>query len=197
MRDYAFGNLVTKLRTELGFSQFQLGKLIGVSDKAVSKWENGNAKPRIATCCRLADILGVSLDELLSAAGYARRTQMESPEDNTEAVLMREEKRIMGRQDSELEKRIELHLRTGMSPADGVASAAQYISRAAEWGIRLSLLRILALFSPSRLHFRKQPRSRSNFSPAAKALCSPQKIARWKMGILSCFWRRTGSALST
>ena len=36
MRDYAFGNLVTKLRTELGFSQFQLGKLIGVSDKAVS-----------------------------------------------------------------------------------------------------------------------------------------------------------------
>ena len=54
MRDYAFGNLVTKLRTELGFSQFQLGKLIGVSDKAVSKWENGNAKPRIATCCRLA-----------------------------------------------------------------------------------------------------------------------------------------------
>ena len=39
MRDYAFGNLVTKLRTELGFSQFQLGKLIGVSDKAVSKWE--------------------------------------------------------------------------------------------------------------------------------------------------------------
>ncbi len=134
MRDYVFGNLVTKLRTELGFSQFQLGKLIGVSDKAVSKWENGNAKPRIATCCRLADILGVSLDELLSAAGYARRTQMESPEDNTEAVLMREEKRIMGRQDSELEKRIELHLRTGMSPADGVASAAQYISRAAEWG---------------------------------------------------------------
>ena len=32
MRDYAFGNLVIKLRTELGFSQFQLGKLIGVSD---------------------------------------------------------------------------------------------------------------------------------------------------------------------
>ena len=192
MRDYAFGNLVTKLRTELGFSQFQLGKLIGVSDKAVSKWENGNAKPRIATCCRLADILGVSLDELLSAAGYARRTQMESPEDNTEAVLMREEKRIMGRQDSELEKRIELHLRTGMSSADGVASAGRL-----NGGIRLSLLRILALFSPSRLHFRKQPRSRSNFFPAAKALCSPQKIARWKMGILSCFWRRTDSALST
>ena len=39
MRDYAFGNLVTKLRTELGFSQFQLGKLIGVSDKAVRAFQ--------------------------------------------------------------------------------------------------------------------------------------------------------------
>lgn len=197
MRDYAFGNLVTKLRTELGFSQFQLGKLIGVSDKAVSKWENGNAKPRIATCCRLADILGVSLDELLSAAGYARRTQMESPEDNTEAVLMREEKRIMGRQDSELEKRIELHLRTECHRLMALLRQLNTSAGRLNGGIRLSLLRILALFSPSRLHFRKQPRSRSNFSPAAKALCSPQKIARWKMGILSCFWRRTGSALST
>lgn len=72
MRDYTFGNLVTRLRTEMGFSQFQLGKLIGVSDKAVSKWENGSAKPRLATCCRLADVLGVSLDDLLSAAGYAQ-----------------------------------------------------------------------------------------------------------------------------
>ena len=37
MRDYAFGNLVTKLRTELGFSQFQLGKLIGVSGKTATQ----------------------------------------------------------------------------------------------------------------------------------------------------------------
>ena len=68
MKDYAFGNLITALRIGRGFSQFQLGKLLGVSDKAVSKWENGNAKPRISTCYRLADILGVSLDELLSQA---------------------------------------------------------------------------------------------------------------------------------
>ncbi len=38
MRDYAFGNLVTRLRTVLGFSQFQLGRLIGVSDKASQYW---------------------------------------------------------------------------------------------------------------------------------------------------------------
>lgn len=66
MKDYSFGNYICALRTGLGLSQFQLGTLVGVSDKAVSKWENGDAKPRIGTCHRLADVLGVSIDELLS-----------------------------------------------------------------------------------------------------------------------------------
>lgn len=65
MRDYSFGNHICKLREDNGLSQFQLGRLVGVSDKAVSKWENGLSKPRMATCVRLANVLGVSVDELL------------------------------------------------------------------------------------------------------------------------------------
>jgi len=53
-----------------GLSQFQLGTLVGVTDKAVSKWENGDAKPRIATCRRLAKALGVTISELLSCEQY-------------------------------------------------------------------------------------------------------------------------------
>lgn len=81
MKDYAFGNLLTSLRLEKGYSQFQLGQLVGVSDKAVSKWENGSAKPRMATCCKLAEVLEVSLDTLLAeqdnrqgAASWVSRT---------------------------------------------------------------------------------------------------------------------------
>ena len=66
MKDYSFGNYICALRMGLGLSQFQLGTLVGVSDKAVSKWENGDAKPRISTCYRLAEVLGVSINELLS-----------------------------------------------------------------------------------------------------------------------------------
>lgn len=66
MKDYSFGNYICALRTGLGLSQFQLGALVGVSDKAVSKWENADAKPRIGTCRRLAAVLGVSIDQLLS-----------------------------------------------------------------------------------------------------------------------------------
>lgn len=65
MRDYTFGNYICALREAQGYSQFQLGALVGVSDKAVSKWENGYAKPRMQTCIRLAEVLEVPLAELL------------------------------------------------------------------------------------------------------------------------------------
>lgn len=41
MRDYSFGNFISAQRERCGLSQYQLGALVGVSDKAVSKWENG------------------------------------------------------------------------------------------------------------------------------------------------------------
>lgn len=40
MRDYSFGNFIQDLRMRRGLSQFQLGMLVGVSDKAVSKKES-------------------------------------------------------------------------------------------------------------------------------------------------------------
>lgn len=61
----AFGRFTAEKRRAMGYSQFQLGKLVGVTDKAVSKWENGEAYPRLGHCLRLAEKLGVSLDELL------------------------------------------------------------------------------------------------------------------------------------
>ena len=71
MRDYAFGDRLSALRQECGYSQFQLATLIGVSDKAVSKWETGVAKPRIKTCHRLAAALGVDLDDLFSQSEHS------------------------------------------------------------------------------------------------------------------------------
>jgi len=66
MRDYSFGNFISALREKRGLSQYQLGALVGVSDKAVSKWENGASKPRIDTIKILSEVLNVSVDELLT-----------------------------------------------------------------------------------------------------------------------------------
>ena len=66
MRDYSFGNFLHELRSRRGLTQYQLGALVGVSDKAVSKWENGSSKPQSNILYKLSDILGVSVDELLT-----------------------------------------------------------------------------------------------------------------------------------
>lgn len=66
MRDYRFGNFLRELRKRRGLSQYQLGALVGVSDKAVSKWENGTAKPQSLILYKLSDVLGVTVDELLA-----------------------------------------------------------------------------------------------------------------------------------
>ena len=66
MRNYSFGNFISALRERCGLSQYQLGALVGVSDKAVSKWENGASKPRIDTIRKLSEVLDVSVDELLT-----------------------------------------------------------------------------------------------------------------------------------
>jgi len=72
MNDYEFGNFIMNMRIGHGFSQFQLGKLMGVSDKAVSKWETGKSKPRLNTCRRLAEVFGISLEDLLEMNGQPK-----------------------------------------------------------------------------------------------------------------------------
>ena len=65
MNDFKFGNYIYKKRMESGLSQSQVARLLGISDKAVSKWENGKAKPKTTTLRQLAELYQISLEELL------------------------------------------------------------------------------------------------------------------------------------
>ncbi len=64
MANYKFGNFLYELRSEKGLTQGELGKKLGVSDAAISKWENGEAMPRLEKLQKLADIFNVSVNEL-------------------------------------------------------------------------------------------------------------------------------------
>ncbi len=66
MRDYEFGNLIFELRKKKKITQSQLGELLGVSNKTVSKWENGISKPNINTLYKLAEYFDISVDDLVS-----------------------------------------------------------------------------------------------------------------------------------
>lgn len=75
MRDYTFGNFICQLRTEKGLSQTQLGDMLGVTNKAVSKWENGTAKPNTSLLPKIAEILGVTVEELFAAKRFEKDSE--------------------------------------------------------------------------------------------------------------------------
>ena len=61
-----FGAFVAKLRKEKGYTQKELAERLFISDKAVSKWETGSSIPDTPLLIPLANILSVSVTELLT-----------------------------------------------------------------------------------------------------------------------------------
>ena len=66
MNQYITGAMIKRLREEKKISQNKLAETIGVSDKAVSRWETGRGYPDITLIEPLAEALGVSVIELFS-----------------------------------------------------------------------------------------------------------------------------------
>ena len=60
------GNLIRTLRLERGMTQRQLAEALGLCDKTVSKWERGLGCPDVSVLNRLAQLLGVGLEDLLN-----------------------------------------------------------------------------------------------------------------------------------
>ncbi|MBE6983322.1 MAG: helix-turn-helix domain-containing protein [Ruminococcaceae bacterium] len=76
------GKRIAALRREKGLKQEDLAKSLDVSSQAVSKWENDQSCPDISLLPKLAKLLGVSVDVLLSGE-----------EEKTETVLVPEAER--------------------------------------------------------------------------------------------------------
>lgn len=65
MNDNRIGIVIRTLRIKIGLTQQQLANEIGVTDKAVSKWERGIGLPDISTINHLANVLHIDVDNLL------------------------------------------------------------------------------------------------------------------------------------
>ena len=72
MRKETFGNMVAALRKEKGMTQLELAEKMGVTDKAVSKWERDLSFPDVSSIPKLAEILEVSVDELMQVKTDAK-----------------------------------------------------------------------------------------------------------------------------
>lgn len=74
----SLGAAIAELRKKQGMTQLELADKLGVTDKAVSKWERDLSCPDIGSLPKLAAELGISVDELLHAnTGAAAKAQQE------------------------------------------------------------------------------------------------------------------------
>ena len=66
MDQIKIGKFIAVLRKEKGLTQEQLGENLGVTNKTISRWENGNYMPDVEMLSLLSKEFGVSINELIS-----------------------------------------------------------------------------------------------------------------------------------
>ena len=65
MKKRTLGMMISSLRKERGMTQLDLAEKMGVTDKAVSKWERDLSCPDVNTIPKLAEVFSISVDELM------------------------------------------------------------------------------------------------------------------------------------
>lgn len=68
------GKFISQRRKGVGLTQLQLAERLGITDKAVSKWERGVAMPDASIMLELCDILEINVNELLSGEKICRES---------------------------------------------------------------------------------------------------------------------------
>lgn len=84
MKKQTLGVMIASIRKERGMTQLELAEKMGVTDKAVSKWERDLSCPDVSSIPQLAEILGVSVDELMQVKEITKET---SSQDNIKGII--------------------------------------------------------------------------------------------------------------
>ena len=84
MDQLKIGKFIAKCRKQKQLTQLQLADKLGITDKAISKWERGIAMPDTSIMLELCDILCISVNELLNG----ERINMENSNEKNEQLLL-------------------------------------------------------------------------------------------------------------
>ena len=71
---------IKKIRLKYGLTQAELGEIAGVSDKAVSTWENGTAEPRMGAVQRIAEHFNISKGSIVDDSPSLPTVQLTASE---------------------------------------------------------------------------------------------------------------------
>jgi len=81
------GRFIAENRKAKGMTQKELAEKLGVSDKTVSRWENGNYMPDLSMLKPLSEVLGISLNELLSGEYISQENVAVKAEESIKSTL--------------------------------------------------------------------------------------------------------------
>lgn len=88
------GKFIALNRKKKGLTQEQLGEKLGVSNKTISRWENGNYMPDLSLLEPLSKELGISLNELLAGEYIEKEKMIEYSEQNIKTTIDYTKKKI-------------------------------------------------------------------------------------------------------
>ena len=66
MNQIKIGKFIAECRKKNNLTQMQLAKKLNITDRAISKWENGRGMPDLSLMKPLCDELGITINELIS-----------------------------------------------------------------------------------------------------------------------------------
>ena len=87
MNNQTFGATIAALRKAQGMTQLELAEKMGVTDKAVSKWERDLSFPDVSSLPKLAEIFGVSVDELMQVKAAGAKMDETENRDSIAEIL--------------------------------------------------------------------------------------------------------------
>ena len=87
MDQIKIGKFIAALRKEKGLTQEQLGEKLGVTNKTVSRWENGNYMPDVEMLSLLSREFGVTINELITGERLATEDFKKAADDNLVTAL--------------------------------------------------------------------------------------------------------------
>ena len=87
MNQEKIGKFIANLRKEKNMTQQELAKKLGVTDRAISKWENGRGLPDYSLLQDLCDVLSISINELFSGEKISKEDYETKAEENMSKLI--------------------------------------------------------------------------------------------------------------
>ncbi|MBO7319325.1 MAG: helix-turn-helix transcriptional regulator [Clostridia bacterium] len=106
MDQIQIGRFIANLRKEHNMTQLNLAERLGVTDRAISKWENGRGLPDVSLMKPLCEILGITVTELLNGERTSEGESVNTVEETVLDVLTDRENQV--KDNKRLKKRLRI-----------------------------------------------------------------------------------------